>query len=71
MSWVEIVDTALWFTFSGVRYLLRAEEVAKAYTSAGKVAHFEGFPDHTHNQIHWTLAKTEGVYDWTFSQVRK
>lgn len=71
MSWVETTDTALWFTFSGERNLKGAEEVAKAYTSAGKVAHFEGFPDHTHNQIHWTLAKTEGVYDWTFSQVRK
>lgn len=70
-SWVETVDTALWFTFSGERDLKGAEAVANAYTSAGKTAHFEGFPDHTHNQIHWTLAKTEGVYDWCFGQVRK
>lgn len=70
-SWVETVDTALWFTFSGERDLKGAEAVANAYTSAGKTAHFEGFPDHTHNQIHWTLAKTEGVYDWCFAQVRK
>ncbi len=70
-SWVDTVDTALWFTFSGERDLAGAEKVANAYTSAGKTAHFEGFPDHTHNQIHWTLAKTEGVYEWCFSQVRK
>ncbi|MEC5127785.1 hypothetical protein VSU19_13550 [Verrucomicrobiales bacterium BCK34] len=70
-SWVDTVDTALWFTFSGERDLAGAEKVANAYTSAGKIAHFEGFPDHTHNQIHWTLAKTEGVYEWCFSQVRK
>ena len=70
-SWVDTVDTALWFTFSGERDLAGAEKVANAYTSAGKTAHFEGFPDHTHNQIHWTLAKTEGVYEWCFSQVRE
>lgn len=70
-SWVDTVDTALWFTFSGERDLAGAEKVANAYTSAGKTAHFEGFPDHIHNQIHWTLAKTEGVYEWCFSQVRE
>lgn len=71
MNWVENVDTALWLTFSGERDYAGAEAVAKAYSEAGKTARFEAFPDHTHNQIHWTLAKTEGVYDWTFSQVRK
>lgn len=70
-GWVDTVDTALWFTFSGERDLAGAEKVANAYTAAGKTAHFEGFPDHTHNQIHWTLAKTEGVYEWCFSQVRE
>ena len=70
-SWVETLDTPLWLTFSGERDLAGAEKVANAYTSAGKIAHFEGFPDHTHNQIHWTLAKTEGVYEWCFSQVRE
>ncbi|MDP4792094.1 MAG: hypothetical protein NWR21_10330 [Verrucomicrobiales bacterium] len=71
MSWVDLTDTALWMTFSGERDLEGAKAVADAYTAAGKTAHFEGFPDHTHNQIHWTLAKTEGVYEWCFSQVRK
>lgn len=71
MKWVEEVDTALWFTFSGERDLEGAKAVAEAYEAAGKVARFEGFPDHTHNQIHWTLAKTEGVFDWCFSQVRE
>lgn len=70
MNWVETVDTALWFTFSGERDLEGARAVAEAYTAAGKTARFEGFADHTHNQIHWTLARTEGVYDWCFSQVR-
>lgn len=70
MSWVENVDTALWFTFSGERDLAAAEKVATAYSAAGKIARFEGYPDHTHNQIHWTLAKTDGVYEWCFSQVR-
>ncbi|MEM9282761.1 MAG: hypothetical protein AAGA96_13115 [Verrucomicrobiota bacterium] len=67
-DWVEPVTTSLWFTFSGERDLEGAKAVAEAYTAAGKTAHFEGFPDHIHNQIHWTLAKTEGVYDWCFSQ---
>lgn len=71
MSWVDLTDTALWMTFSGERDLDGAKAVADAYTAAGKTAHFEGFPDHTHNQIHWTLAKTEGVYEWCFSQVRE
>lgn len=68
MAWVEPATTALWFTFSGERDLDGAKAVADAYTAAGKTAHFDGFPDHTHNQIHWTLAKTEGVYEWCFSQ---
>lgn len=70
MSWVETTDTALWFTFSGERDLEGAKKVADAYSAAGKIAKFDGYPDHTHNQIHWTLAKTEGVYEWCFSQVR-
>lgn len=70
MSWVELTDTALWLTFSGERDLEGARAVAEAYSAAGKTAHFEGFPDHIHNQIHWTLAKTEGVYEWCFSQRR-
>ncbi len=69
-SWVELTDTALWLTFSGERNLDGAKAVADAFTAAGKTSHFEGFPDHTHNQIHWTLAKTEGVYEWCFSQKR-
>lgn len=68
MNWVEPVQTALWFTYSGERNMEGAKAVAEAFTAAGKTAHFEGFPDHTHNQIHWTLAKTEGVYDWCFAQ---
>ncbi|MDF1826151.1 MAG: hypothetical protein P1U68_16005 [Verrucomicrobiales bacterium] len=71
MSWVELTDTALWMTFSGERDLEGAKAVADAYTAAGKTARFEGFPDHVHNQIHWTLAKTEGVYEWCFSQIRQ
>lgn len=71
MSWVDLTDTSLWLTFSGERDLEGAKAVADAYTAAGKTAHFEGFPDHIHNQIHWTLAKTEGVYEWCFSQVRE
>lgn len=70
-EWVETIDTALWFTFSGERDLEKAKAVAEAYTATGKVARFEGFPEHTHNQIHWTLANTEGVFEWCFSQSRK
>jgi len=69
-KWVDSTDTALWLTFSGERDLAGAKAIADAYSAAGKTAHFEGFPDHTHNQIHWTLAKTEGVYDWCFEQKR-
>ncbi len=68
MVWVETATTALGFTFSGERNLDGAKAVTDAYTAAGKTAHFDGFPDHTNNQIHWTLAKTEGVYEWFFSQ---
>ncbi|MEM1441726.1 MAG: hypothetical protein AAGF67_05255 [Verrucomicrobiota bacterium] len=70
MSWVEQTDTAMWLTFSGERNLDGAKAFAEAYAAAGKTSHFEGFPDHIHNQIHWTLAKTEGVFEWCFSQVR-
>ncbi len=70
-DWVEWTDTALWMTFSGERDLEGARAVADAYAAAGKPVRFEGYPDHTHNQIHWTLAKTEGVYDWCFEQTRK
>ncbi|MGJ8698105.1 MAG: hypothetical protein ACSHYF_17430 [Verrucomicrobiaceae bacterium] len=69
-KWVETTDTALWLVYSGERDLKKAEEVAKAYQEAGKVAHFEGFPDATHNQIHWKLAKDEKVFPWMFEQVR-
>ena len=71
MSWVDQTDTALWLTSSGERDLDGAKAFADAYTAAGKTAHFEGFPDHIHNQIHWTLAKTEGVFEWCFMQSRK
>ncbi|MDF1657580.1 MAG: hypothetical protein P1U58_08200 [Verrucomicrobiales bacterium] len=71
MNWVDQTDTALWLTFSGERDLEGAKAFAEAYTAAGKTAHFEGFPDHIHNQIHWTLAKTDGVFAWCFSQARK
>ena len=69
-AWVETVDTALWLWFSGERDLAKAEAVAKAYTAAGKVAHFEGFPEFTHNQIHWKLANDEEVFPWMFEQRR-
>ncbi|NRB74083.1 MAG: hypothetical protein HRU46_06970 [Verrucomicrobiales bacterium] len=65
---METATTALWLTFSGERNLDGAKAVADAHTAAGKTAHFDGFPDHTDNQIRWTLAETEGVYEWCFSQ---
>ncbi|MEO0447713.1 MAG: hypothetical protein AAF191_16705 [Verrucomicrobiota bacterium] len=70
MAWVDSVDTPLWLWFSGERDLEGAQAVAKAYETAGKKVHFEGFPEYTHNQIHWKLAHSEEVFDWMFSQVR-
>ncbi|MEM7699439.1 MAG: hypothetical protein AAF236_13660 [Verrucomicrobiota bacterium] len=69
-EWVETVEAAVWFWFSGERNLEGARSVAEAFQAAGKIAHFEGFPDFTHNQIHWKLAHDEEVYPWMFSQVR-
>ena len=69
-EWVENVDTALWLWFSGERDLKKAEAVAKAYNDAGKKAHFEGYPEFTHNQIHWKLAHDEEVFPWMFEQRR-
>ena len=69
-AWVEKVDAALWMWFSGERDLKKAEAVAKAFSAAGKTAHFEGFPDMTHNQIHWKLAHDEKVFPWIFGQTR-
>lgn len=63
MAWVEPITTALWFTFTRKRNLGGAKAVANAYTAAGKTAHFGGFPDWTHNQVHWALAKTSHVYE--------
>lgn len=70
-KWVETTDTALWLVYSGERDLKKAEEVAKAYQDAGKTAVFKGFPEKTHNQIHWILAKDEKVFPWMFEQVRE
>ena len=70
-EWVEKVDAALWFWYSGERDLAGAEAVAKAYVAAGKTAHFEGFPDFTHNQISWQLAHDEEVFPWIFAQRRE
>lgn len=70
-AWVEKVDTALWLWFSGERDLKKAEAVAKAYNDAGKKAHFEGYPEFTHNQIHWKLAHDEEVFPWMFEQRRE
>ncbi len=70
-EWVEKVDAALWFWYSGERDLAGAEAVAKAYVAAGKTAHFEGYPDFTHNQISWQLAHDEEVFPWMFAQRRK
>jgi hypothetical protein len=67
-DWVENVDTALWLWFSGERDMKKAEAVAKAFTAAGKTAHYEGFEEFTHNQIHWKLAHDEEVFPWMFEQ---
>lgn len=69
-AWAETFTTALWLWFSGERDLSTAEATAKAFQAAGKLAHFEGFPDLTHNQIHWKLAHDEEVFDWIFSRRR-
>lgn len=69
-AWVDEVDTALWLWFSGERDMDKAEAVVKAYTEAGKVAHYEGFEEFTHNQIHWKLAHDEEVFPWMFEQRR-
>lgn len=70
-KWVEISDTALWLVFSGERDFKKAEDVAKAYVEAGKTAEFKSYPDATHNQIHWKLAKDDKVFPWMFAQVRE
>ncbi|MDF1752595.1 MAG: hypothetical protein P1U89_07470 [Verrucomicrobiales bacterium] len=67
-EWAKTVNTALWLWFSGERDLAKAEQTAKAFTAAGKLAHFEGFPEFTHNQIHWKLAHDEEVFDWVFQR---
>lgn len=67
-DWVENVDTALWLWFSGERDMKKAEAVAKAFTEAGKMAHYQGFEEFTHNQIHWKLAHDEEVFPWMFER---
>lgn len=70
-NWIGMTDTALWLVYSGERDLKKAEEVAKAYRESGEVAEFKGFPEATHNQIHWKLAKDDEVFPWMFQQVRE
>ena len=70
-DWVKVTDTALWLVYSGERDLKKAEDTIKAYQAAGKVGNFIGFPDATHNQIHWKLAKDKKVFPWMFEQVRE
>lgn len=70
-TWVEKVDTALWLWFSGERELEGARAIMKDYVAAGKNGHFEGYPEFTHNQIHWKLAHDEDVFPWIFSQTRE
>jgi predicted peptidase len=69
-EWAKTIDTSLWLWFSGERNLERAKATAAAFQEAGKQVHFEGFPEFTHNQIHWKLAHDEEVFPWMFSQVR-
>ncbi|MDF1813935.1 MAG: hypothetical protein P1V20_17160 [Verrucomicrobiales bacterium] len=69
-EWAKTINAALWLWFSGERDLAKAKATADAFTAAGKMAHFEGFPDFTHNQIHWKLAHDEEVFDWIFSRRR-
>lgn len=70
IEWAKTVNAALWLWFSGERDLAKAKQTAEAFTAAGKLAHFEGFPELTHNQIHWKLAHDEEVFDWIFARRR-
>ena len=70
-EWAKTQSAALWLTFSGERDIAKAEATAKAYEAAGKIVRFDPHPDHIHNQIHWTLAKNEEVFDWMFAQRRQ
>jgi len=69
-EWAKTINAALWLWFSGERDLAKAKKTAEAFTAAGKLAHFEGFPEFTHNQIHWKLAHDEEVFDWMFARRR-
>ena len=70
-KWVDITDTPLWLCYSSERDAKKAEEVVDAYKAAGKKAHFQSFPQATHGQIHWKLAKGKEIFPWMFKQVRK
>lgn len=69
-EWAESVNTALWLWFSGERDMAKAEATAAAFQKAEKLAHYEGFPELTHNQIHWKLAHDEEVFGWMFERRR-
>tara|TARA_R110002096_G_scaffold147671_16_gene307694 strand:+ start:29547 stop:30485 length:939 start_codon:yes stop_codon:yes gene_type:complete len=69
-EWAETVEAAIWLWFSGERDMAGAEATANAFLKAEKMAHYEGFPELTHNQIHWKLAHDEEVFDWMFERRR-
>ena len=69
-DWAKTINAALWLWFSGERDMDSAKKTAEAFQAAGKLAHYEGFPDFTHNQIHWKLAHDEEVFDWMFNRKR-
>ncbi len=69
-EWAHTITTSLWLWFSGERDLEKARMTAEAFRAAGRLAHFEGFPQLTHNQIHWKLAHDEEVFDWIFARRR-
>ena len=70
-DWAKSVTAAMWLCYSGERDAAKAKITAEALGAAGRVVRFDSYPDHTHNQIHWTLAKTPDVFEWTFAQKRE
>lgn len=69
-EWAKTINAALWLCFSGERDIESARKTAEAFQAAGKTAHFEGYPEATHNQIGFKLAKNPEVYEWIFGQKR-
>lgn len=70
-SWIGHVKTPMWSYFSPERDSSKAESQKEKFADDGVEYRFNVFPESVHNNIHWTMGKSEEVFEWLFKQKRE